>query len=231
MKFNTMFKLSMLLLVLGLFVTGHAAAAVMLAPVAATDLEQIAEGMKSASASFESARKEVKEGYDELTRKMNEQSGVSKEVKEAIDKVLTDFNSKFSGLKGEFDALEQKTVEARDKEPEQAKTRGRQFVESARSSSRASRNMVRASLVPADRKSSRSIRLLPVASSCVRTVTLKSSTCCASVAWCAICCVPSTSTRRASITCVRPRAPTPPRRLRKLQPSRTATTRGTRRLR
>lgn len=52
MKFNTMFKLSMLLLVLALFATGHAAAAVMLAPVAATDLEQIAEGMKSASASF-----------------------------------------------------------------------------------------------------------------------------------------------------------------------------------
>lgn len=131
MKFNTMFKLSMLLLVLGLFVTGHAAAAVMLAPVAATDLEQIAEGMKSASASFESARKEVKEGYEELTRKMGEQSGVSRELKEAIDKVLTDFNSKFSGLKGEFDALEQKTVEARNKEPEQAKTWGEQFVESA----------------------------------------------------------------------------------------------------
>lgn len=129
MKANTIWKALVALIVLSLFVSGHAAAAVLIAPTAGADLEEIAIGMKDASLAFKNAQKEIKEGYDELTRKMSEQQGVSKELKEAIDKVLTDFNGKFSGLQGEFNALEQKSLAAAKTHEGETKSWGQQFIE------------------------------------------------------------------------------------------------------
>ena len=133
MKLNTAYRLAVLLLVIGLFATGHAAAGVMIAPLAAAELEALAGEMKTASGSFDAARKEIKEGYDELTRKMGEQgTKVTQELKDAIDKVIGDFNTKFKEVTGEQSALEQKLLAAAGKaNPAEAKTWGEQFIESA----------------------------------------------------------------------------------------------------
>lgn len=130
--YNTLFRLAIAMAVVALFVAGNASAAVMLAPMAAADLEQIAEGMSAASLQFKAAHKEVKEGYEELSRKMNEQgTQISQELKNAIDKVIGDFNGKFEGIKGAMQDLEQKSIHARDNQPENAKTWGEQFIEGA----------------------------------------------------------------------------------------------------
>ena len=131
MKANTLWSLSIMLIVALLMVCGETTAAVLIAPVAAADLEELATEMKSATSKFTEARKELKEGYDELTRKMGEQRTViSDDLKKAIDQALTGFNEKFSGLKGEFDALEQKTAAAaREGQKNEVKTWGQQFTE------------------------------------------------------------------------------------------------------
>lgn len=132
MKINTAYRLAGLLLVIGLFATGNAAAGVMFAMAGAADLEEIAREMKTATGAFDAARKEVKEGYEELTRKMGEQgTKVTQDLKDAIDKVIGDFNGKFSALSGEQSALEQKlTAAAGQANLVEAKSWGQQFVES-----------------------------------------------------------------------------------------------------
>lgn len=113
-----------------LFATGNAAAAVMVAPLAAADLEELAGDMKAASQKFNDAHKDIKAAHEELTRKYNEQgTKITEEVKAAIDKVLTEWGTKFEGMKGELAALEQKTVSARDKAEPDVKSWGQQFVE------------------------------------------------------------------------------------------------------
>lgn len=113
-----------------LYATGNAEAAVLIAPLAAAELEELAKDMGNANAAFKAAHKEVKEGYEELTRKMGEQGTViDQKLKDAIDKVISEFNTKFTGIQGAMTELEQKSVTARDKaEPEQ-KSWGQQFVE------------------------------------------------------------------------------------------------------
>lgn len=113
-----------------LFATGNAAAAVMVAPLGAADLEELAGNMAAANASFKAAHKEVKEGYEEVTRKMAEGTKITTELKSELDKILGEFNTKFDGLKGEMTALEQKTVAARDKAEPEVKSWGEQFIES-----------------------------------------------------------------------------------------------------
>lgn len=118
------------LTVLTLLMTGNAAAAVLVAPLGAAELEELAEGMKKASGAFNDAHKEVKEGYAELTRKMGEQgTKISDEVKAQIDKVLSDFNTKFDGLKGEFSTLEQKAAAAQKNQEPEVKSWGAQFID------------------------------------------------------------------------------------------------------
>jgi Phage capsid family. len=113
-----------------LFCTGHAAAAALIAPVVGADLEELAHNMASANATFKAAHKEVKEANEELTRKMSEQgTKITQELKDAIDKVIGDFNVKFEGLKGEMTTLEQKAVAARDKGEPEVKSWGQQFME------------------------------------------------------------------------------------------------------
>lgn len=113
-----------------LFATGNAAAAVLVAPLGAADLEELAGNMAAANASFKSAHKEVKEGYEELTRKMGEQgTKITQELKDAIDKVIGDFNVKFDGIKNEMTEIEQKAVAARDKAEPEMKSWGQQFIE------------------------------------------------------------------------------------------------------
>lgn len=130
MKFNTVWRVAVFIAVLALFVTGNAAAAVMVAPLGAADLEELAGNMAAANASFKAAHKEVKDGYEELTRKMGEQgTKISTELKTELDKLLSDFNTKFEGLKGEMTALEQKTVQVRDKQEPEVKSWGQQFIE------------------------------------------------------------------------------------------------------
>lgn len=115
-----------------LFVTGNAAAAVMVAPLGVADIEELAEGMKTANLAFKAAHKEVKEGYEELTRKMGEQgTTITADLKRQIDEVLVKFNTQFDGLKGEMTALEQKTVAAQKKAEPEVTSWGQQFIEGA----------------------------------------------------------------------------------------------------
>jgi HK97 family phage major capsid protein len=108
---------------------GHYTAAVMIAPVGAADIEALALEMKTAQQGFTDARKDLQAGYDELKAKMGEQgTKISTELKADIDKVITEWNLKFGGVKGEFDALEQKMA-LRKGEPDSVKSWGEQFVE------------------------------------------------------------------------------------------------------
>lgn len=113
-----------------LFIAGNAAAALLVASLAAGDLEAIAEDMKTASASFKAAHKEIKEGYAELKSKMGEGTKITPELKTELDKVLGEFNTKFEGLKGEMTTLEQKTVAAQKNAEPEVTSWGKQFVES-----------------------------------------------------------------------------------------------------
>lgn len=116
--------------VLSLLVVGEVGAAVMVAPLAAAELEELAQGMKSAGESFSAAHKEVKEAHTELTRKMGEQKTViSAELKAEIDKVITEFGQKFDGLKGEMNAIEQKAVAARKAAEPEITSWGQQFID------------------------------------------------------------------------------------------------------
>jgi len=127
---NMGWRVAVTLIVLALFASGNSAAAVLLAPVAAADLETLAENMAAASASFKAAHAEVKEANTELQRKMGEQRTViTAELKAEIDKVLSDFNTKFEGMKGAMSELEQKAVAARDSQEPEVKSWGEQFIE------------------------------------------------------------------------------------------------------
>lgn len=115
-----------------LFFTGNHAAAVMIAPALAADIEALATEMKTATQGFNDAQKEIKEAHNELTTKMAESKTViSTELKESIDKVLADFNAKYSGLQTEFNGLEQKLSARADDDSKQEKSWGEQFVEGA----------------------------------------------------------------------------------------------------
>lgn len=130
MKINTMWRVAVFIAIVALFATGNAAAAVMVAPLGAADLEELAGNMAAANASFKAAHKEVKEGYEEITRKMGEsRTEITQQLKDEIDKCLKGFNEKFEGLKGEMTALEQKAVSARDKAEPEHKSWGEQFLE------------------------------------------------------------------------------------------------------
>lgn len=111
---------------------GHYAAAVMIAPAAVADVEELANEMKTAVSGFNNARKEIKEAHEELTRKMGEQgTTISQKLKDEIDKVLTEWNTKFAGVQGEFSNLEQKLAKRGSEDAKQEKSWGEQFVEGA----------------------------------------------------------------------------------------------------
>lgn len=116
--------------VLGLLLTGNAAAAVMVAPVGAADLEELAQGMKDAGQKFKDAHKDIKEANDELLRKMGEQkTTISAELKAEIDKVISGFNTQFEAVKGEMLSIEQKAVAARKAADPEITSWGQQFIE------------------------------------------------------------------------------------------------------
>lgn len=116
---------------------GHYTAAALIAPVAAADLEELAGEMKNTVKGFNDARKEIKEAHDEITRKMNEQgTTISQKLKDEIDKVLTEWNTKFAGVQGELSSLEQKMVTRGNESAKQEKSWGEQFVEGAQFKSR-----------------------------------------------------------------------------------------------
>lgn len=115
-----------------LAVSGNVAAAVLIAPAAAADIDDLAEKMAGASASFKAAHKEIKEAHGELMAKMGEQrTEVSKELKDAIDKVITDFQKKFGEITTQLSEVEQKAVEAKRNVDSEEKSWGQQFVEGA----------------------------------------------------------------------------------------------------
>jgi HK97 family phage major capsid protein len=127
---NTAWRLGIALLVLALFVAGEATAAVMIAPVGAADLEEMAQKMSDAKGRFDNTVKELKEGHEELTRKMTEQgTKISSELKKAIDDAITNFNEKFGTFSNDLAALDQKMAGARDSgQPEEGKSWGEQFI-------------------------------------------------------------------------------------------------------
>ena len=119
-------------IVVSLIATGNAAAAVMVAPLAAAELEELAVSMKESATAFKAAHKEIKEAHEELTRKMGEKTTtITPELKAEIDRVLGGFNDKFEGLKGEMTALEQKTVAAQKNNEPQVTSWGQQFLDAA----------------------------------------------------------------------------------------------------
>lgn len=131
MKLNTAWRVAVFIAIVALFATGNAVSAVLVAPLAGADLEELAGNMAAANASFKAAHKEVKEGYEELTRKMGEQgTKITAELKSEIDKIISDFNTKFEGLKGEMTSLEQKAVAAaKNHDDAEVKSWGEQFIE------------------------------------------------------------------------------------------------------
>lgn len=132
MKAKHLWYFTILILVAGLFVTGNAAAAIMLAPAAVADMETIAAELKTATENLRGQHKEVREAQAELLAKMGEQrTTISAELKSEIDKVLSDWNTKFTGLQGELAGIEQKAVAARNAAPTEEKSWGQQFIEGA----------------------------------------------------------------------------------------------------
>lgn len=125
------FALTVFAIVALLFIVGQHTAAVMIAPAVVADLESIALEMKTAQTGFMDARKELKEGYDELKAKMGEGTKITGELKAQIDKVLTDFNLKFAGTEGALNALEQKLVDRSAADKVETKSWGEQFIEGA----------------------------------------------------------------------------------------------------
>lgn len=111
-----------------LFATGNVVAAVMVAPLAAADLETIAADMKKSSESFNSAYKEIKEGHAELTRKMAEGTKITPELKSELDKILSEFNVKFDGLKNNMLDVEQKAAAAQKAAEPEITSWGQQFI-------------------------------------------------------------------------------------------------------
>ena len=101
--------------------------ALLIAPIAAADLEAAVEEVKSVASKFKTQREELSGQYSELTGRLEKGETISKELKEAIDKALTNF----TGLKSEFDGLEQKLVAARDSNEKGEKSWGEQFVDGA----------------------------------------------------------------------------------------------------
>ena len=107
--------------------TGDYGSALLVAPLALADVEELATELKTATSKVKGQYEEIKGQYTELKTKMEGGEKISTELKEAIDKALTNF----SGLKEEFASLEQKMVAARDDDKDkQVKSWGEQFVES-----------------------------------------------------------------------------------------------------
>jgi Phage capsid family. len=122
------FSASIILAMVLLIAFGQVHAAALIAPAAVADIETLAAEMVKVNKEFGTTRDELKDQYKELSGKMEKGETISKELKEAIDKCLVNFN----GLKGEFDGLEQKMVAARDTDGDkQVKSWGEQFVEGA----------------------------------------------------------------------------------------------------
>lgn len=117
------------LAMLALFATGNATVAVMLAPLTATELEDI---VKETKTTLDGARKELKEAHEELTRKMGEsRTEIKADLKADIDKVLTGYNEKWAVMKAEFDQMEQKLVDKNDSgDKGSEKSWGQQYIES-----------------------------------------------------------------------------------------------------
>jgi HK97 family phage major capsid protein len=130
--YQVMLSMAVFAIVCACLLAGHYAAAVMIAPAAVADIEELATEMKTAVTGFNDARKDIKAAHDELTRKMNEQgTQISQKLKDEIDKVLTEWNTKFAGVQGEFSTLEQKLVKRGAEDGKQEKSWGEQFVEGA----------------------------------------------------------------------------------------------------
>ncbi len=120
---QNLFTLIMLALVVSLIATGNAVAAVLIAPAVAADIEQLATEFASAKSAFDTKRGELDSQYTELKGRMEKGETISLSLKESIDKALTSF----SGLKAEFDEVQQKMAGGNESANE-TKTWGEAFV-------------------------------------------------------------------------------------------------------
>lgn len=120
------FSLAMLTAAAVLASFGHIGAAIMIAPGAVVDLEAAVTEVKRVASEIGAAKTTLEEQFKELKGRFDKGEALPKELKESIDKALTEFN----GFKGEMNALEQKLLDRKGDQPEAAKTWGEQFADS-----------------------------------------------------------------------------------------------------
>lgn len=115
---------------IALVVSGNAAAAVLIAPAVTADLEAVVTEFKRTTTDLNVKRDELVEHYKEVTQRLEKAEALPRELKESIDKALTNFN----GLKGVVDGLEQKMLATAEQLTEKSKAEkswGEQFIEGA----------------------------------------------------------------------------------------------------
>lgn len=122
------FSLAVLAVAFTLYMHGFVAEAMLLAPGGAADVEELTQEVKRIGSSIKEKHGVLDGQYKELKDRLDSGAEVSKELKTAIDKAMTDFN----GLRDEFTDLAQKTLEAAKaakEEKDAEKSWGQQFIE------------------------------------------------------------------------------------------------------
>lgn len=107
-----------------LVIHGFGAHAFLIGPAVAVTLDEVTTEFKAATSEFRTKGDELKEAHKEVIGRMEKGETLSLELKNAIDKVMTDFN----GVKGTLESLEQRLVAANDNEQKGAMSWGEQFV-------------------------------------------------------------------------------------------------------
>lgn len=103
---------------------GMSPALMLVAPAAAATLEDLSIEFAKKSSEMKTQADDLKEAHTELLGRLEKDGNTSRELKEAIDKALTNFN----GLKGTVDELEQKLSARVVEDRTEAKSWGEQLV-------------------------------------------------------------------------------------------------------
>ena len=105
---------------------GFSVEVALLAPAAVATLEELATEFATKNSEFRTITDELREMHKELKGRYDKDGEITKELKEAIDKAMTNFN----GLKEDVNSLEQKLSARVQDEQKTAKTWGEQFIAS-----------------------------------------------------------------------------------------------------
>lgn len=105
---------------------GMSPALFLIAPGAAATLEELSTEFAKKSQEMKSQAEELKEAHKEVMGRLEKDGDTNRELKEAIDKALTNFN----GLKGNVEELEQKLAARVTEDRNEVKSWGQQLIES-----------------------------------------------------------------------------------------------------